>query len=92
MMFDYSVPGQVSVSMFNYLKEILTTFEKLEPHVKGTKSNAALENLFKVNQACKKFSLNKTVEFHNLVAKMLYATKCARPDTCTSIMFLTMRV
>jgi hypothetical protein len=32
------------------------------------------------------------VQFHNLVAKTLYATKRARPDTCTSIAFLTTRV
>jgi hypothetical protein len=34
----------------------------------------------------------KAVEFHNLVAKALYATKQARPDTCTAIAFLTTRV
>jgi hypothetical protein len=32
------------------------------------------------------------VQFHNIVAKMLYATKHTRPDTCTAIAFLTMRV
>jgi hypothetical protein len=35
---------------------------------------------------------NKAVEFHNLVAKTLYATKRAMPDTCTAIAFLTTRV
>jgi hypothetical protein len=34
----------------------------------------------------------KSVEFHNLVAKTLYATKQARPNTCTAIAFLMMRV
>jgi hypothetical protein len=32
------------------------------------------------------------VKFHNLVANTLYATKRARPDTCTAIAFLTKRV
>ena len=32
------------------------------------------------------------MEFQNLVAKTLYTTKRARPDTCTSIAFLTTRV
>jgi hypothetical protein len=32
------------------------------------------------------------VEFHNLVAKTLCATKRARLDTCTSIAFLNKRV
>ena len=30
--------------------------------------------------------------FHRLVAKILLATKRARPDTCTTISFLTTRV
>jgi hypothetical protein len=34
----------------------------------------------------------KGVEFHNLVAKKLYATKQARLDTWTAIAFLMMRV
>ena len=34
----------------------------------------------------------KVVQYHNLVAKTLYATKRARPDTCTAIAFLTARV
>ena len=34
-------------------------------------------------------SQNKVVEFHNLVAKNLYATKQARPVNCQTITFLT---
>jgi hypothetical protein len=34
----------------------------------------------------------KAVAFHNLVAKMPYATKWARPNTCTAIALVTMRV
>jgi hypothetical protein len=49
-------------------------------------------NLFKVNKDCEKLKLNKAAEFHNLVAKTLYATKRARLDTCTAIAFLTTRV
>jgi hypothetical protein len=30
--------------------------------------------------------------FHTIVAKILYATKRARPDTCTAVAFLTTRV
>jgi hypothetical protein len=39
-----------------------------------------------------KLAQNKAVEVHNLVAKKLYATNRARPDACTAIAFLTMRV
>jgi hypothetical protein len=45
-----------------------------------------------VDENCEKLKQDKAVEFHNLVAKTLYSTKRARPDTCTAITFLTTRV
>jgi hypothetical protein len=47
---------------------------------------------FKVDESCEKIKQDKAVEFHNLVAKTLYATKRARPNTCTEITFLTTRL
>jgi len=92
MTLDYSVRGQVKISMFEYIDEILTAFDKAEPKGGGTKSSAAPDNLFTINEDCEKISQEKVVQFHNLVAKTLYATKRARPDTCTAISFLTTRV
>jgi hypothetical protein len=80
------------VVKFDYIDEILTAFNKAEPNGAGTKSSAAPDNLFTVNEDCEKLSVDKIVQFHNLVAKTLYATKRARPDTCTAIAFLTTRV
>ena len=40
----------------------------------------------------KKISTERSVEFHHLLKKILFATKRARPDTCTTIPFLTTRV
>jgi hypothetical protein len=56
------------------------------------KTSAAPDSLFKVDESFTKLAQNKAVEFHNLVVKTLYATKRARPDTCTAIAFLTTRV
>jgi hypothetical protein len=92
MTLDYIVPGQVKITMLYYVDEILAAFDKAEPKVGGTKTSAAPESLFKVDEDFKKLTQAKAVEFHNLVAKTLYATKRARPDTCTAITFLTMRV
>ena len=92
MTLDYSTDGVVKVSMFDYIDEILAAFDKVEPNGGGTKTSAAPENLFVVNEDCKKLSPSKQVAFHNLVAKTLYTTKRARPDTCTLIAFLTTRV
>ena len=92
MTLDYTVRGQVKISMFDYVNEILTAFDKAEPDGAGTKASAAPVNLFTVDEDCTKLPSTKAVEFHNLVAKTLYATKRARPDTCTAIAFLMTRV
>lgn len=92
MTLDYSVKGEVKITMLDYVEEIITAFEKADPKVSGTKSSAAPDDLFKVDEDCKKLGTSKATEFHNLVAKTLYATKRARPDTCASIAFLTTRV
>ncbi len=78
--------------MFDYIDEILTAFDKAEPKSAGIKTTAAPDDLFKVDKDCEKLHSNKVVEFHNLVAKTLYATKRARPATCTAIAFLTTRL
>jgi hypothetical protein len=89
---DYTVRGQFKITMFDYIDEILTAFDKAEPKGGGTKTSAAPGSLFKVDESCEKLKQDKAVELHNLIAKTLYSTKRARPDTCTVITFLTMRV
>jgi hypothetical protein len=92
MTLDYTVRGQVKITMFDYVYEILTAFNKEEPKGGGNKTSAAPSSLFKVDENCEKFKQDKDAEFHNLVAKTLYSTKRARPDTCTATAFLTTRV
>jgi hypothetical protein len=71
----YTVHGRVNISMFNYVDEIINAFDKAESKGGGTKSSAAPDDLFKVNEDREKLPPDKAVEFHNLVAKTLYATK-----------------
>jgi hypothetical protein len=92
MTLDYTVRGQVKITMLDYVDEILTSFDKAEPKVGGTKTSAAPESLFKVDENCEKLKQDKAMDFHNLVANTLYSTKRSRPDTCTAIAFLTTRV
>ena len=75
MTLDYTTPGQVKITMLDYVAEILEAFDKAEPNCSGTKSSAAPDNLFKVDEDCEKLKPKQAVEFHNLVAKTLYATK-----------------
>jgi hypothetical protein len=92
MQLDFTVPGQVSVSMLDYVREIVETFEKEAPLSVGTKTSAAPADLFRVNPDSTKLTPERKEKFHSLVAKTLFATKRARPDTATSISFLTTRV
>jgi hypothetical protein len=92
MTLDYSVPGQVKITILDYVDEIIAAFDKAEPKGGGMKTSAAPDSLSKVDEDCEKLAHAKAVEFHNLVAKTLYATKRAKPDTCTAIAFLTTRV
>jgi hypothetical protein len=72
---DYSIPGQVKITMLDYVDVILAAFEKAEPKCGGTKTSAAPDSLFKVDEDCDKLAQAKAVEFHSLVAKTLYAAK-----------------
>jgi hypothetical protein len=48
--------------------------------------------LFTVGEDCEKLSEGAAADFHTIVAKTLYVTKRARPETCLAIAFLTTRV
>ena len=92
MTIDYTVCGQVRIKMMSYIEGIITSFNKADLKGKGTKLGTATNNLFVVNEDCKKLKQDKVVEFHHLVANTLYATKKSRPDTCTAIAFMTIMV
>jgi hypothetical protein len=74
MTLDYTVHGQIKITMFDYVNKILTDFDKAEPKRGGKKTSTSPDSLFKVDERCSKLAKNKAVEFHNLVAKTLYAT------------------
>jgi hypothetical protein len=54
-----------------------------------SKTSTAPDNLFVVNEDCKKLSNEAVTAFHTIVAKALYVTKRARPDISLAIAFLT---
>ena len=61
------------------------------PKEKGTKSSAAPANLFVLDKDCEQLDKEKAEQYHSLVAKMLFATKRARPDTGTAMSYLMTR-
>jgi hypothetical protein len=61
MTLDYTVRGQVKITMFDYVNEILTAFDKAEPKGGGTKTSAAIDSLLKVDESFEKLKQNKAV-------------------------------
>jgi hypothetical protein len=88
------------VTMYDYLDGILLAFDAavkkhgdgFTPVTRQRFKTPAPDNLFVVNEDCEKLSEAVSADFHTIVAKILYVTKRARPDTCLVIAFLTTRI
>jgi hypothetical protein len=97
---DFSHKGQCTVTMHDYLDGILKAYAvAIDNHENGflpvTRQyyeTPAPVTLFTVNEDCEMLPEYMAEDFHTIVAKTLYVTKRARPDTCLSIAFLTTRV
>ena len=81
MTLNYSKEGAFQVTMFENLKAILETFDKIDTKAKGTKKSAAPANLFTVKEDCEKLDKERSEQFHSIVVQVLFANKRARPDT-----------
>jgi hypothetical protein len=91
MTLDYSTPGQVEISMFDYIKEIFAAFDAADPKGVGSsiKMSATPNTLFKkcIDPTCEKLDPRMAQQaFHHLLGKR------AHPGTSTTITFLTTRV
>ncbi len=100
MYLDFSHKGQFHVTMNDYLDGILQGFDtavkkhgdEFIPVTKQRFKTPAPDNLFVGNEDCDKLSEAVSADFHTIVAKTLYVTKRARPDTFLAIAFLATRV
>ena len=87
--FDFSVPGEVSLSMKSYLQDILDDFpEELTKEVK----TPAADHLFDIDPNKKLLPQDQKDVFHQTVARLLWVAMRARPDILTALSFLTTRV
>jgi hypothetical protein len=91
MTLDFTVPGEVKITMIPYVKEIVHQFTEYD-NSESTAATPAAEHLFKVNDETTPLSERQATVFHNFVAKCLFLTKRARPDIATAVAFLTTRV
>ena len=83
---DYSLPGKVVFSMFEYLEDIIMEAPAdLKPNNCNYPCNA---NLFQVDETSPRLDPTTAELFHRLVARLLFAAKRSRPDIQLSVAFL----
>ena len=92
MTIDYTTKGLCKTMMFDYIKEILESFDKIYPKATGTNSSADRTNLSVLSNNCTKPETKKSEQFHKVVAKLLFANKKDKPNTGTAISYLKMGV
>ena len=87
MTFDFTVQGEVSITMENCVRDILS-----ECGVTLPRATPAAETLFEVRSNVVKVSPTEAAFFHTYVMKILYLAKRVRPECLTAVSFLTTRV
>jgi hypothetical protein len=87
---DYELEdGQVAVSMFQFIDEMLDEFPEL---INSAAATPAADHLFKIRADGKKLSEEQASVFHHFTAKLLFLSGRARRDIQTAVAFLTTRV
>ena len=86
MTLDYSLPGKVAFTMFDFLEDVIV--EAPDNLKKSRSQYPATQNLFKVNQSSPLLPNKDSELFHRLVARLLFASKRGRPDIQVSVAFL----
>ncbi len=103
MSLDFNHANQLRVTMIDYVDKIVVAYDKaltklidgfttVKTKKNASRTSAAPDDLFVVDEDAEKLSEEASTAFHNLVAKTLYVSKRARPNLNTAIAFLTTRV
>lgn len=90
MRLDYSVPGQVTIDMREYVSTMLEQFpEKLIPP--GLATAPWNDKLFKVDEQSPALTKSMAGQFHTTAAQGWFLCKRGRPDISPSIAYFTTR-
>ena len=90
MKMDFSTPGQVILSMPEYINTLIK--EIPSDLLKGASTTPAAGHLFTTNPDAQKLSEDQASEYHHLAAKILYFAKRTQPDLLLAVSFLCTRV
>jgi hypothetical protein len=86
MVFDYSTPYEVSISMPKYIEELLESQD-----VVGISRTPATVTLYDIGDS-QLLSYEQRVKYHSDTAKLLYLAKRIKPDILFALSYLTTRV
>jgi hypothetical protein len=86
MAITYNEDQTVSISMDEYVEEVIDTFSK-ESEIISKAVTPALRNLFEVDESSPKLDDHKSSIFHHCVAKLLYVSTRCRLDITLTISF-----
>ena len=87
---DYLLPGKVVFTMFNYLEDIIV--EAPDDLKKSCLYYPGNERILKMNPESPKLSQKQVELLHGILARLLFASKRARPDIQVCVPFLCTRV
>ena len=87
---DYSIAGKVVFTMFDYLEDVIV--EAAEDLKNSCSYYPGNDQLMKVYHDSPSLSLSDAELFHQHVARLLFASKRARPDIQVCVVFLCTRV
>lgn len=90
MDFDYSIKGEVRISMKHYVDKTIKGFP--DPLRNKVILTPATGKLYEVRPEVPKLCPDKKKKFHRIVAQLLYMLKRARPYLAPAVPFLTTRV
>jgi hypothetical protein len=90
MTLDFSKPGEVTITMIDYIKSILHDAPK---EMRGRAATPAANHLFQINRVDPvPLNKEKTENYVHIVMQLLYLSQRARPDIRTAVSFLCGRL
>ena len=90
MSIDYNETRKVKISMYKYIKQLLS---KLPEDVAGLAATPAANHLFQFDDTnAEQLSKSEAQFFHHNVSKLLFLSRCGCPYIQTSIAFHTTQV
>ena len=90
MTIDYSQKGKVSLTMPEYINDVI--LETPDILLKGTSTTSVASHLLTTRDDVEPLPTDEATLFHHLLAKLLYLANQTHPDLLLAISFLTTQV